>query len=103
MNEYKDPGFGLILQRLYERYGVKFSQYREGTITRRLDRRIAATGAANYSEYADTSEFIPESLETLLTRKYPGKKSSKKGIFDWLSGWVGGQVGEWVGSLIYCH
>ena len=66
MNEYKGPGFGLILQRLYERYGVEFSQYREGTIKRRLDRRMAATGAANYSEYADTIENDPEEAEHLL-------------------------------------
>ena len=66
MNEHNDPGFRLILQRLYKRYGVEFSQYREGTITRRLDRRMAATGAANYNEYADTIENDPEEAEHLL-------------------------------------
>ncbi len=41
----------LIFKGLRARHGIDFSRYREGTIKRRLARRIAITGCDNYSEY----------------------------------------------------
>ena len=41
----------LIFKELRARHGIDFSRYREGTIKRRLARRMAITGCDNYSEY----------------------------------------------------
>ena len=41
----------LIFKELRARHGIDFSRYREGTIKRRLARRMGITGCYNYSEY----------------------------------------------------
>ncbi|MFH1673516.1 MAG: protein-glutamate O-methyltransferase CheR [Pseudomonadota bacterium] len=66
MNEDNDTYFELILKKLNERHGFDFSQYREGTIKRRLERRAALTGAGDCREYADILESDPEEFKRLI-------------------------------------
>lgn len=61
-----DKYFELILKILHEAHDVDFSQYREGTIKRRLDRRLSVVRAGNYREYVDVLENDPEESERLL-------------------------------------
>ena len=43
--------FELILEKLLKTYGIDFSLYRQGTIMRRMARRMAATGSESYEAY----------------------------------------------------
>lgn len=58
--------FELIFKGLHEKYGIDFSLYRQGTIKRRLDRRLAATDCNNYLDYFYALEKKPEEYENLL-------------------------------------
>jgi len=62
----QEKDFRLILSRLCKMYGFDFSQYREGTIKRRLARRIAVTGAGNYHDYLEILEEKPQEYSRLL-------------------------------------
>lgn len=63
----QEKNFELILSRLCKMYGFDFSQYREGTIKRRLARRMAFTGAGNYRDYLDILEERPREYGRLLS------------------------------------
>ena len=56
----------LIFKGLHEKYGIDFSLYRDGTIKRRLARRMAATNSDNYLDYYYNLEKKPEEYENLL-------------------------------------
>ena len=56
----------LIFKGLRARYGIDFSRYREGTIKRRLTRRMAATVCDNYSDYFDYLEKDPKEYGRLF-------------------------------------
>jgi len=58
--------FELILRRLYKMHGLDFSKYREGTIRRRLARRMAFTGAGNYHDYLEILDEKPQEYSCLL-------------------------------------
>ena len=60
-NEYE-----LILSNLYKMSGFDFSQYREGTIRRRLARRMAVTGTVDYRGYLEILEGKPQEYGCLL-------------------------------------
>ena len=62
----QEKDFRLILSKLYKMYGLDFSKYREGTIRRRLARRMAFTGAGNYQDYLDILEERPQEYGHLL-------------------------------------
>ncbi len=56
----------LIFKGLRARCGIDFSLYREGTIKRRLARRMAATACDNYSDYFYCLEKDPEEYGRLF-------------------------------------
>ncbi len=56
----------LIFKELRARHGIDFSRYREGTIKRRLARRMAITGCDNYSDYFYCLEKDREEYERLF-------------------------------------
>lgn len=56
----------LIIKGLHEKHGIDFSLYREGTIKRRMARRMAATDSDNYLDYFYFLEKKPEEYENLL-------------------------------------
>ena len=56
----------LIFKGLHEKYGIDFSLYRESTIKRRLDRRMAATDSEDYLDYFYALEKNPQEYRNLL-------------------------------------
>jgi len=58
--------FKLILLKLYKMSGFDFSQYREGTIRRRLARRMSITGTVDYRGYLEILEEKPQEYGYLL-------------------------------------
>ncbi len=77
----------LIFKELRARHGIDFSRYREGTIKRRLARRMAITGCDNYSDYFYFLEKDREEYERLF-RDLTIKVSSffrNRAVFEILS------------------
>jgi two-component system, chemotaxis family, CheB/CheR fusion protein len=56
-----------LLERLRERSGIDFSRYRQSTIQRRLQRRMADVGAAGITSYQRYVEHHPEEYQRLAT------------------------------------
>ncbi|MFP5213637.1 MAG: CheR family methyltransferase [Acidobacteriota bacterium] len=56
----------LILEELCKRYGIEFSLYREGTVLRRLARRLIATGSGTYGMYRAYLGAHPGEYDLLL-------------------------------------
>jgi len=66
---------GLLLEKVYQDGGYDFRDYKRGTVTRRLQRRLYATGATTYEEYAHFLENHPEEYQNIaedLTIKVSG-------------------------------
>jgi len=58
--------FEIILETIYRRNNIDFSQYRRGTIERRLARRLIATGSRDYREYLKVLEEDPQEYGRLI-------------------------------------
>ena len=61
--EHRIPG--TLLELLQERKGVDFSGYKSGTLSRRMRRRMVATGNTTSDEYTDFVTRTPEELDVL--------------------------------------
>jgi two-component system CheB/CheR fusion protein len=73
--ENNDKALDLLLEKVYWGGGYDFRDYKRGTVTRRLQRRLYATGATTYNEYACFLEDHPEEYQNLaedLTIKVSG-------------------------------
>jgi two-component system CheB/CheR fusion protein len=55
----------LLLEKVYRGGGYDFRNYKRGTVTRRLQRRLYATGTASYEEYARFLDNHPEEYQSL--------------------------------------
>src|SRR5918994_1115916 len=62
----KDGDLRAFLDRVRERTGLDFSAYKRATIVRRLQRRMAASGAATLPDYRRYMERHPEELQRLV-------------------------------------
>jgi len=65
----------LLLEKVYRSGGYDFRGYKRGTVTRRLERRLHATGAKTYLDYMRILDTYPEEYEKLaddLTIKVSG-------------------------------
>lgn len=62
----EEKHLNLIFKGLSARHDIDFSRYREGTIKRRLARRMAATGCDNYKDYFYCLEKDPREYGRLL-------------------------------------
>lgn len=65
----------LLLEKLYLDTGYDFREYKRGTVTRRLERRLHATGAKTYLDYMEFLDAHPEECQRLaddLTIKVSG-------------------------------
>ncbi len=65
----------LLLEKVYRGGGYDFRDYKRGTVTRRLQRRLYATGTTTYEEYTRFLESHPEEYQSLaedLTIKVSG-------------------------------
>ena len=56
----------LVLEKLYQDRGYDFRDYKHGTITRRLARRLHATGTTTYPEYIQFLDSHPEEYTRLI-------------------------------------
>jgi len=56
----------LLLERVYQDTGHDFREYKRGTVTRRLERRLYATGTKTYLEYIEFLEVHPEEYQRLV-------------------------------------
>ncbi len=65
----------LLLEKVYRNGGHDFREYKRGTVTRRLERRLRATGARTYLDYMQFLDAHPEEYPRLaedLTIKTSG-------------------------------
>ncbi|MBA7673409.1 hypothetical protein ES703_81606 [subsurface metagenome] len=76
MVENRDPkGLSLLLEKVYWEGGHDFRDYKPGTVTRRLQRRLFAAGTGTYLEYMCFLDAHPEEYQRLaddLTIKVSG-------------------------------
>jgi len=64
-----------LLEKVYRDTGYDFREYKRGTVTRRLERRLRATGAKTYLDYMEFLDAHPEEHQRLaddLTIKVSG-------------------------------
>ena len=64
-----------LLEKVYRGTGYDFREYKRGTVTRRLERRLRATGAETYLDYMQFLDTHPEEYQKLaddLTIKVSG-------------------------------
>ncbi len=64
-----------LLEKVYRDGGYDFREYKRGTVTRRLERRLHATGAKTYLDYIEFLDTHPEEYQRLaddLTIKVSG-------------------------------
>jgi len=74
-SDNNDKALALLLEKVYQGGGYDFRDYKHGTVTRRLQRRLYVTGATTYEEYAHFLENHPEEYQNLaedLTIKVSG-------------------------------
>lgn len=48
VNEHQEVVLDILLEKVYRDSGYDFRDYRRGTVTRRLERRMLATGVNTY-------------------------------------------------------
>jgi two-component system CheB/CheR fusion protein len=71
----KAVALDLLLEKVYRDSGYDFREYKRGTVTRRLQRRLYATGVRTYLEYMRFLDTHPEEYQRLaddLTIKVSG-------------------------------
>ena len=56
---------GSLLEKVYRDTGYDFREYKRGTVTRRLERRLYATGAKTYLDYMQFLDAQPEEYHKL--------------------------------------
>jgi len=63
--ETKDQALDFLLEKVYRSWGYDFRSYKRGTVTRRLQRRLYATGTTSYEEYLRFLESHPQESQSL--------------------------------------
>ncbi|GAI18327.1 unnamed protein product [marine sediment metagenome] len=56
----------LLLEKVYRDRGYNFWEYKRGTVTRRLQRRLCATGVRTYLDYMEFLDVHPEEYQRLI-------------------------------------
>jgi len=62
----EDDDIRPILVKIQEKQGIDFTQYRDGTLRRRIGRRVAARGCADLASYLSLLDSNPEEYDYLL-------------------------------------
>lgn len=66
-HQSNDPaGLQEILEKIYRERGFDFREYRKTTLTRRMGRRLRATGAVNYEQYSTILDRLPNEYTKLF-------------------------------------
>ena len=60
VTEHQEAVLDVLLEKVYRDSGYDFRDYRRGTVARRLERRMAATGAESYIDYMRFLDSCPE-------------------------------------------
>lgn len=60
-------GFARIIQLVQRHSGIDFRLYKQGTLTRRIERRVRANGLADHDEYLNLLERNPDELGLLIS------------------------------------
>jgi chemotaxis methyl-accepting protein methylase len=60
-----DQALELLLEKVYRGWGYDFRDYKRGTVTRRLQRRLYATGTTSYEEYLRFLQSHPQESQSL--------------------------------------
>jgi len=60
ITESKPAALDLLLEKVYQDGGYDFREYKRGTVTRRLERRLHATGTKTYRDYMRFLDAHPE-------------------------------------------
>jgi two-component system CheB/CheR fusion protein len=60
-----DRGIGAILRLLHDEYAIDFSQYKAGTVTRRIERRLALNRSLDLDMYVEQLRSDPRELSSL--------------------------------------
>ena len=55
----------LLLEKVYQDTGYDFREYKRGTVTRRLERRLHATGVKTYLDYMEFLDAHPEECQRI--------------------------------------
>ncbi|MBA7566714.1 hypothetical protein ES708_08409 [subsurface metagenome] len=55
-----------LLEKVYRDTGYDFREYKRGTVTRRLERRLHATGTKTYLDYMEFLDAHPEEYHKLV-------------------------------------
>ncbi|MBU0569061.1 hypothetical protein KJ693_09375 [bacterium] len=65
-NGQSSIGLERLLEKIYQERGFDFREYKEGTLTRRLGRRLWARGVKEYDDYARILDQDPGEYEMLF-------------------------------------
>ncbi len=66
ITESDTTALDLLLEKVYREGGYDFREYKRGTVTRRLERRLHATGARTYLGYLRFLDAHPEEYQKLV-------------------------------------
>jgi len=66
VNDSEQVNIQELIFRLKKRSGVDFSEYKVGTLYRRIDRQMAACGATSLEEYFEAIDHDPQKLDQLF-------------------------------------
>jgi len=66
ITESDTAALDLLLEKVYRDGGYDFREYKRGTVTRRLERRLRATGARTYLDYMRLLDAHPEEYQRLI-------------------------------------
>ncbi len=66
ITESDTTALDLLLEKVYRDGGYDFREYKRGTVTRRLERRLRATGARTYLDYMRFLDAHPEEYQRLI-------------------------------------
>ncbi len=66
ITKYDTAPLDLLLEKVYRDGGYDFREYKRGTVIRRLERRLNATGSKTYLEYIKFLDVHPEEYQRLI-------------------------------------
>ena len=66
VTESNSKSLDLLLEKIYRDGGYDFRDYKQGTVVRRLEMRLQATGAKTYLDYMQFLDAHPEEYEKLV-------------------------------------
>jgi two-component system, chemotaxis family, CheB/CheR fusion protein len=66
MEESAPEAFNALVDYIRRQRGIDFSDYKHGTLRRRIEKRLHAAGVSSYEEYLDCLQATPQEFDRLL-------------------------------------